>query len=236
VVSFEPPALVIEDFSDDTRGGSASQSYMGRIWFETSTESGESNFEVAGSYYNSSAGSFKTKLRSAGTPQYWYYNLSNIDSFLESWQISFTGGNATEGSTTLLNFTNSNDQPLIRFKFEYVHEGNNPPLDWLLKLYYWSENSGSWQQLSTDTFGYLYNNWYTLKVGRINTETVSYSLYKTGSLVDTKQDKPLTDFVLTRGPSSTFSNLDYIEWSSNTNAIVCPLFFWDDHKVGLTTE
>ncbi len=236
VVSFEPPALVIEDFSDDTRGGSASESYMGRTWFETSTDSGESNFEVAGSYYNSSAGSFKTKLRLAGSPQYWYYNFSNIDSFLESWQISFTGGNASEESTLYLNFSNSNDQQLLRFKFEYTQDGSKPPVDWLLNLYFWSPTSGSWRQLSSDTFGYLYNNWYTLKVDRINSDTVSYSLYKAGSLVDTKQDETLTDFVLTRDPGSTFSNLDYIEWSSATNAIVCPLFFWDDHKVGLTIE
>jgi len=162
VVSFEPPDLLIEDFSDDTRGGSASESYMGRTWFETSTESGESNFEVAGSYYNSSAGSFKTKLRSVGSPQYWYYNFSNLESFLESWQISFTGGNASEESTMYLNFSNSNDQQLLRFKFEYTQDGGKPPVDWLLNLYFWSPTSVSWQRLSTDTFGYLYNNWYRI--------------------------------------------------------------------------
>lgn len=235
VISFEPPDTVIETFADDSIGEGASERFLGRTWFETSTVSGESNFEVAGSYHNSSAGSFKTKLRLAGSPQYWHYNFSSIESFVDTWQISFKCGNATEETMLFLNISNSNDDQLVRFKFEYVHSGDNAPVDWLLKLYFWSPTSNSWKQLSTDSFGYLYNNWYTLKFDRINTNTVSYFLYKSGVLMDTKQDEPITDFILSRSPGSTFSNVAYVEWSSSENAVVCPMFFWDDHIVGLTS-
>ncbi len=236
VISFEPPGNVTEGFADDTVGGKAVQSYMGREWFLTSTESGESNFEVAGSVYSASAKSFKTKLRLAGSPQYWYYNFSCLESYLKSWEISFFAGNSTEDSTLFLNFSNSDNDPLVRFKFAYLNQGSKPPVDWLLKLSYWSKNNNRWEQLSTDTSGYLYNSWYTLKFERNDIDSVTYYLYKSGVLMDTKSDKPITNFALSRPSDSCFSNLACIEWSSNKNAVVCPMLFWDDHQVGLTSE
>jgi len=96
---------------------------------------------------------------------------------------------------------------------------------------------GGWRQLGTDTNGYLYNNWYRLKIERIGTDNIRYILYKSGiGIIDSKEDKALTGFQLTRAEGSTFSNLAYIEWRSTRNPVVCPIFFWDDHKLGLTPQ
>ena len=235
VVAFEPPISVTEDFSDDSTGGGASAIYMGREWFSTSVEAGETNFEVAGGYYNATPQSFKTKIRTAGSPQYWYYNITNLESAISSWQVSFKCGNASEYSMMYLNFTNSDGAIIAKLKFVYTHQGSNPPVDWLLELYYWSPSSYSWVQLSTDTQGYLFNHWYTIKLEFVDQYHIRYSLYKQGSgLIDTKQDESMVTLVLDYNPSTDFSNLAFVEWSNEYNPIVCPMFFWDDHIIGLS--
>jgi len=235
VVAFEPPLTVTEDFSDDTIGDSANAEYMAREWFTTSSEAGESNFQVAGSYYFETPQSFKTKIRSAGSPQFWYYNITSLESALSSWQISFKCGNASEFSMMYLNFTNSEGAVIAKLRFQYEKQGISPPVDWLLKLCYWSPTAYNWVPLSTDTQGYLYNNWYTIKLEFIDQYHISYSLFKRGSgLIDTKQDDSMATLVLDYSPGSDFSNLAFIEWSNTYNPIVCPMFFWDDHIIGLT--
>ena len=235
VTAFTPPASVSEDFTDDSIGEAASDIYMDREWFNTSFEAGETNFEVAGGIYNATPRSFKTKIRRAGSPQYWYYDIANLESALSLWQISFKCGNASEYSMMYMNFTNSNDAVIAKLKFVYEQNGANPPLDWLLKLYYWSPSSYSWVQLSTDTMGYLYNHWYTLRLDLLDQYHIKYSLYKKRiGLVDTKQDESLANLVTDYTPGSVFSNLAYIEWSNTENPIVCPMFFWDDHILGLS--
>ena len=73
VWSYEAPTILTEDFADfdDIVGGKAQDSYHGQVWFDTSEQSGESNFEVSPSYHYFTAKSFKTKLRSTSTIQYW---------------------------------------------------------------------------------------------------------------------------------------------------------------------
>lgn len=234
VISFDAPAEVTEGFSDDTAGGEASQSYLGREWLRTTTEGGESNFEVVEGYYDTTPKSFKTKVRLEGSPQYWYYNIPNLESVLSSWEISFKCGNATEDSDLLMDFYNSDDELIAQLKFDYVHEGTNAPVDWVLELYYWSPSSSSWVQLFTDTQGYLFNSWYTLKIEVVDQHNLKYSLSKNGvGLVDTKQDLSMSDLITSYIPDSTDSSLDYIKWSNSVNPIVCPMFFWDDHTLGL---
>ena len=236
VTSFNTPSIVIEDFSDDIAGGNATAYYLGRKWFETDSSTTGSIFQVVSSYHNSTPQAFKTKLRSTGIPKYWYYYLYSLEGFFSFWEISFKCGNATEISDLYLNFTNSYGNVFARLKFVYTNNGN-PPLNYVLALYYWSPSSWSWIQLATDTNGYLYNNWYRLKIERIGEDNIRYYLYKQGvGLVDTRMDRALTPFTLTRSEGSTFSNLAYIEWRTTKNSAVCPIFFWDDHIVGLTPE
>lgn len=234
VVSFDPPSSVVEDFSDDTPGEKATQYYLGRKWFETDEGVVGSVFQVVAGYHNTTPQAFKTKLRFSGSPQYWYYNISNLESFFSYWEISFKCGNTSEESDLYLNFTNSNGYPFARLKFSYVQNGTNPPVDYVLKLYYWSKTTNAWVSLNTDTEGYLYNHWYTLKLERIGLKNIRFYLYKQGTgLVDVKEDYSLVGFVLERDPGSTFSNLAYIEWRNTKNPVVCPMFFWDEHHLGL---
>ncbi|OYT30197.1 hypothetical protein B6U98_00220 [Thermoplasmatales archaeon ex4572_165] len=234
VVSFETPAQVTESFSDDENGGSATESYMDRNWFSTSSESGESNFEVVDGYYDDTPKSFKTKIRAAGSPQYWYYNLTNLEGVLTSWQINFKCGNATESSELVLDFTNSEDESIAKLMFAYIKQGTNPPVDWVVKLYYWSPSSASWLQLETST-GYLYNHWYTLNIDILDAFHLRYSLYVKGlGLVDTKDDLSMDELITSYIPGSQQSNLAYIKWETSMNPIVCPMFFWDEHIIELS--
>ncbi|GAI07747.1 unnamed protein product [marine sediment metagenome] len=71
----------------------------------------------------------------------------------------------------------------------------------------------------------MYNGWYKLRLEINDTNYINYSLYQNGiELVDSTKDSDL-------GPS--FSNVASIEWSSTKIPVVCPMFFWDEHKIGI---
>jgi hypothetical protein len=36
--------------------------------------------------------------------------------------------------------------------------------------------------------------------------------------------------------SAPFSDLANVEWINTKLPIVCPMFFWDDHRIGLINE
>ena len=237
IIAFEAPQHVFENFTEDTPGSYASESYMTRTWFTTTEEQGESNFEVASGFYKSYPNAFKTKLRSAGSPQYWYYNLSSLESIFESLSMNFYCGNASEQSILYMNLTNSNDACVARLKIEYEQAGTHSILNWVATLSYWSPDLNNWQLLSTQTLGYLYNGWYVLHIQRIDSNHIRYTLEKNDvGILDIKDDEPLVDFMLTRTPGSYDSNLAYIEWSSTLNPIVCPMFFWDSMELTLTAQ
>lgn len=237
VVSFDAPAVVSEGFNDDSAGSAASESYMGRSWFNTSFEAGESNFAVVDGYYKDTPNAFKTKMRFEGTPQYWYFNIPNLESVLQSWQVSFKCGNATEASNMYLDFYNSGDELIARLKFEYVHEGMKAPVDWLAELYYWSPSTSSWIQFNTNAGGYLYNSWYTLNIGITGEYNLKYILMqKNVGIIDIKQDMSMDPLLTIYTPGSTESNLAYIKWSNTLNPVVCPMFFWDDLTLGLIND
>lgn len=237
VIAFEAPQKVYENFTDDVVGSSASQSYMGRTWFTTSEEQGESNFEVASSIYLSHPNAFKIKLREVGSPQYWYYNLSNLESIFKSWNMSFYCGNASEQSILYMNFTNSNEVPFARLKIEYENAGSHSLLNWIATISYWSPSINNWQQLSTDTLGYLYKAWYTLHIEQVDSDHIRYTLEKQGSgVMDSKDDAPLVNFILNRSPDSFDTNLKYIEWRSTLDPVVCPMFFWDCTEISLIPQ
>ena len=227
VVVFEPPPTVTEDFSDDIAGGKATQSYLGRDWFETSSGTVGSIFEVVSGYHYLTDKSFKTKLRSSGSPQYWHYNLTNLESDIEWWEICFKCGNASEESDLCLDFKNSVGNDIAKIKFEYVQMGTEPPTDWVLELNYWNPGN-EWNRLCSDfSGGYLYNSWYKLRIENYPSYIV-YSLNRTDiGMIDSKTGNHL---------SAPFSDLANVEWISTKLPIVCPMFFWDDHRIGLINE
>jgi len=235
IISFTPPDSVTEGFSDDAAKESATQQYIGKQWFSTTLEKGESNFEVAQSYSYLTPQSFKTKMRLSGSPQYWYYNISTLESFFNEWKIDFACGNATERADTILTFLNSYDNAFAKIKIVYVHQGSSPPLDWVAKLSYWNPSVGEWVQLYSDSpGGYLYNDWYTLKLTKVDNEHLRYSLYRDETLVDTREEQSMTSFMESRPVGSFAANLAKIKWESNYNPVVCPMIFWDDHEVSLS--
>jgi len=228
VVAFEPPLTVTENFSDDNAGGKATQSYLDREWFETGNGTVGSIFEVVSGYHYLTDNSFKTKLRSSGSPQYWNYSLTELESDIEWWEICFKCGNASEESDLYLDFKNSVGNDIAKIKFEYVQMGADPPMDWVLELYYWDYGIG-WARLYSDSpGGYLYNSWYKLRIEKNGLGYIDYSLNRTGmGLVDFKTGNRL---------SASFSDLASVVWSNTKNPVVCPMFFWDEHRIGLTNE
>ncbi|UCD13301.1 MAG: DUF11 domain-containing protein, partial [Thermoplasmatales archaeon] len=227
VFAYEPPSMLSEDFSDDSPGLNATQSYYIYKWFETTTGTIGSNFEVAPSYHYSTSQSFKTKIRASSGAHYWDYYLSQFNnSDLEWWEAWFACGNTSEESDLYLNFKNSNGNDIVKVKVEYVQEGIDHPSDYVAKLYY--KSSGGWMQLNSDfSGGYLYNGWYKIRIEKYGESNINYSLYQAGKgLVDSQTGSIL-------GP--TFSDFAQIEWSSTKNPVVCPIFFWDEHEIGLNS-
>ena len=227
VIVFEQPSTVTEDFSDDIAGGKATQSYLGRDWFETSSGTFGSIFEVVSGYYQFTDNSFKTKLRCSGSSLYWNYSLSELESDIKWWEICFRCGNASEESNLYLDFKNDADSDIAKIKFEYVHNGTESPTDWVLELYYFNPTNG-WNRLRSDfSGGYLYNSWYKLRIEKNDFGRMIYSLNRTGiGLVSSETGTQL----------SAFSDLKSVKWSSTYNPIVCPMIFWDEHKLGLINE
>lgn len=226
VSSYEPPSTLTEDFSDDSPGGNATQSYYIYKWFETTEGAEGSNFEVASSYHYSTSRSFKTKIRaSSEISSYWNYFLSQFNSDIVWWEAWFACGNISEESDLFLDFKNTDGNDIAKVKLEYVQEGSDHPSDYVVKLYY--KSSSEWIQLNSDfPGGYLYNGWYKIRIEKYGDNYINYSLYQAGKgLVDSQTGSIL---------ALSFSNLARVEWSSTKSPVVCPIFFWDEHRIGLT--
>jgi hypothetical protein len=99
-------------------------------------------------------------------------------------------------------------------------------MDWVLQLYY-GDRANGWIRLYSDyQGGYLFNNWYKLRIEKNDLGNIEYSLYRNGKgLVDFKTDEQLI---------TPFSNFAKVKWSSTRNPVACPMFFSDEHTVGLT--
>ena len=227
VVSFDYPSSLTEDFSDDVVGGMASQIYYYREWFYTTEAETKSDYEVVWSYNYLTDNSFKTKLRKSSSPQYWNYNLSEFNADLISWEIWFACGDASEEYDLYLNFKNYFDQDISRIKFEYEKFDTNLAMDHYLKLFFWDPITG-WNQLESEySNGYLRNGWYKLKIDKYGENFINYSLYQEGhGLVDTDTGSQL---------GAPFDDFQRIKWSStkDPDPVACPMFFWDDHTIGL---
>jgi len=227
VVSFDNPPSVTEDFSDDLVGGMASQSYYTRDWFNTTESVLGGGFEVVWSYKYLTDNSFKTKLRKTGSPQFWNYDLAELGASLVSWEVWFACGDACNEYDMLLFFKNSLDQNISKIKFEYEKVVTDSPMDYYLKIYFWDPVT-EWNLLeSSNPGGYLRNSWYKLRVEKNGDIFINYTLYQDGyGIVDTGMGSQL---------SASFSDFQRIEWRStkDPDPVACPMFFWDDHTIGL---
>ena len=152
--------------------------------------------------------------------------MSELESDIEWWEICLKCGNASEESDLYLDFKNSVGNDIAKIKFEYVQMGTEPPTDWVLELHYWDYGSG-WARICSDfSGGYLYNSWYKLRIEKNGSGYIDYSLNRTGiGLVKTGNRL-----------SASFSDLASVVWSNTKNPVVCPMFFWDEHRIGLINE
>lgn len=230
VYKFDYPSVVTEDFSDDSAGNIAVQYYLYRKWFETKKNNASGScFEVAPNYHYLTTNSFKTKIRQSDGTQYWNYYISNLNASPIWWELWFACGDTSEDYDLYFILQNNNGQEIAKICLKYVNNGEKP-MNWLLELFFWDPIKG-WTRLNSDlNGGYLRNDWYKLRIERNGTSNIDYTLgrhnlnvidFKTGGQLDA----PLT-------------NLKRVEWMSTTNPdpVVCPMFFWDEHSIGLTYQ
>ncbi len=222
-INFVAPYEVIEDFSDDSAGGIATESYLTKTWFETGPESAvESTFSVVSGYKYQTNNAFKTKLRASSGKMYWYYDLDNIESDIEYWEVMLACGNTSEASDLILDFKNSNEENIARIKLDYLQEGTETSTDYILKPYYWDVNT-EWTEVLDSL--YLYNGWYKLRIKKEGSNYINYILKNAND----QEIANTTDSKL----NAAFSDFDHIEIYSTKEPVICPMFFWDEHKIGL---
>jgi len=94
-------------------------------------------------------------------------------------------------------------------------------MDWLLDIYCWNPTTEQWGLLYLDLSG-----WYRLKIGKNGPNYINYSLYRA--------DGYRVGLKIYEQTNPSFSNLERIEWYNTKNPVICPMFFWDEHTVGLT--
>lgn len=227
VYTFDYPKDVTETFSDDRSGTNASQSYLSRIWFDTTfCTQPSSSFEVDKYYHYSTAGAFKTKLRLFDSPQYWNYNLNTLENAdMTWWEVWFSCGDTSEDYDLYLSLQDNSGQDIAKIRLDYTKAAPKP-MDHLLELFYWDPVEG-WCRLNSDFYGgYLRSSWYKLRIEKNGENLINYTLGRVR--------RPLLDFKTGGALSGSFSDFKKVEWSSTKNPILCPIFFWDDHKIGLT--
>jgi uncharacterized repeat protein (TIGR01451 family) len=228
VYYFDYPEFITEDFSDDTPGLNATQEYIGVTWFDTSlNDTVEGSFEVAQSYHYSTDQSFKTKIRQSDGLQYWNYSISSLEGNMSWWEIWFAGGDACEDYDLYIDLKNIYNEDIAKIRFDYENIGSEPN-EWLLELFYWDPSNG-WNQLKSDLpDGYLRNDWYKLKIEKDGDTNITYTLSRSGP---GKVDNATCNHL-----AAEFSDLSNVIWYSYNNPTVCPMFFWDEHSIGLTYE
>ena len=227
VIAFTPPTVVMEDFSDDISGENANQTYFGRMWFETNNENFGNKFEVVKDYHYSTDKGFKTQIRASNPTQYWTYDLvSQLEKDIKTWEIMFACENASEPYDLNLTFKNEDEQDIAKLKFEYFKDGLKLPTDWLLRLYYYKPSQG-WVRLDSGyPGGYFLKGWYKIKIDKLSSTQLKYSVYQKAN--------NLVDYEISNQLSASFSNLNQIIFTSTKDAVNCPMFIWDEHRLELS--
>ncbi len=221
VFCFEIPDYVVEDFSDDTPGYNASEIYINRPWFNTQSETDtQSVFQVASGYEYNTDNSFKIKLRASSNNLNWYYTLDELEAEMSWWEVMLACGNASEESDLILDFKDSSDIDIFRIKLEYLPLGLEETTNFLLKPYYYG--SGNWIPIIDS---YLYNGWYKLRFERNGSSEIDYIIEKSNG----ERFQVITEYKL----GGSWSSFSKVEWYSTDESVVCPIFFLDEHRVGL---
>jgi hypothetical protein len=225
VIAFSPATVATEDFSDDTAGEPATQEYYGRQWFVTNNESLGNKFEVVDDYHYSTDKGFKTQIRASSPVQYWTYDLQQLENELNAWEAMFACENASEAYD--LNLTLKDGVLTIaKLKFQYFHHGDYLPTDWLLRIYYYNP-SGSWVRLSSGYFGDYFNKgWYKIRIEKVGENQLNYSIYQGAD--------NLVDYEIANKLAGSLSDLEEITFTSTRDALNCPLFIWDEHRLELS--
>jgi uncharacterized repeat protein (TIGR01451 family) len=229
VWSFEAPTILTEDFAgvEDIVYGKAQGIYQGQVWFDTSTVSAESNFEVSPSYHYLTSRSFKTKLRYVSGTQYWNYSFSTFNRQIDTWGVWFACGNSSEPADLYLNFTTQNGNDITKVKLEYLFVAT-APLSSCYQLKLSVKTPAGWVQLRSDyQYGYLYNGWYKLRIEKNGNSAINYSLTRNGA--------GTTDSLTCPTLGAPFSSLAQVKWRSTMNPVVSPIIFWDEHTVSLVS-
>ena len=230
ILAFVPPDYVTEDFSDDTPGGNATEEYLALTWFNTSNAYFQSEFEVSHDYYYSTSKSFKTQIRQLESPLYWNYDLAVLGSDIDYWEAWFICGNFSEKYDLKLTFVNTNEEEIVKLKFEYFDHGIELATSYIVRLYYYDPVVGWVQLRSYWPGGYLYNGcWYKIRIERYGTNQIKYKLYQ-------GTEDYLAHETIGNQLGASFSNLKQVRWTSSYNPTICPMFFWDEHSIGLTDQ
>ena len=210
---FDPSYTFSEDFSDDIPGNPATQD----LWFETSSDSDNvgCNFEVSGedAFKYQTENSFKTKIRNDGGKLYWYYK--NLPSEISAWSTWFYSGKASEKTDLELNFKREDDSSLLKIRIEYKSYGIDQ-VTYTPEIQCWDENLNNWVILASD----LTDGWFKIMI--IQKDDAKSECY-----LISEQSQEFTPLLL----DQPFNGLSHIEWTSSRNAVVCPMFFWDDHLI-----
>lgn len=226
VIAFTPATTATEDFSDDTEGESATQEYYGRQWFETNNESFGNKFEVVDDYHYSTNKGFKTQIRASNPIQYWTYDLTQLENSLDAWEVMFACENASEAYDLNLTLKDGTGSSIAKIKLQYIKKGQYLPTDWLLRVYYYNPSLG-WVRLGSGYYGdYFYKGWYKIRIEKISETQLNYSVYQgADELVDYETSNKLTGYL---------QNLAQITFTSTRDALNCPIFIWDEHKLELS--
>ena len=226
IFKFECPTQVTETFSDDSTGGKANQSYLNRQWFETTYGCPVgTNFHVAGNYHYDTSKSFKTKIRQTDCITYWNYTLSELEGDMIWWESWFACGDTCEAADLYLDFKNNDSENITRLKFEYVETDGELPMNWYLQLSFWNDQIDDWELLQTDLDGYLRNGWYKIRLEKNGSNNIKFILNRSGV--------GEVDMGIGREINDAFSDFVRVEFYSKKNPVLCPMFFWDEHSVGL---
>ena len=114
-----------------------------------------------------------------------------------------------------------------KIKFEYVEIDFYYPTNYVAEIYYWDPIT-EWNKLYSDySYGYLHNGWYTLRIEMNGEDYLNYYLNQSNGWSDSGTGGKLT---------ASLNELDRIEFTSEYSPLptVCPIFFWDEHRLGLT--
>ena len=229
VSSDEIPTVVIEDF-DDITGGPATEIENDHLWFSTGQVSVIGDFNVVSSYHYQTSKAFATKLRRVDGNYTWEYFLDLLYSDVKWWDVWFACGNTSEPADLLMDFQTEDNETIVLLNISYVEIAGHDEdaLQPYAPTVSYQKADQSWEPVETDhEQNYLYNNWYHLNLSVVDASTINISLQG-------KEQTQYSSNAVSLGLS--LAQCRKVVWSSSYNPGVCPMIFWDEHRLGLLHE